>query len=167
MDAGDWGWIWLVAFVVFFVGELATPGAFFLLGFAVGALAAMAAAFLGASEVVQWALFVGASAGAFAALRPLTRHMDRRASSSPPVGATRLPGASGILTEAAGPGEEVVGMARVGSEEWRAISEDGHELAAGSRITVVRVEGTRLVVRSTGYHPLTVWGLGEPDGDGA
>lgn len=84
----------------------------------------------------------------------------------PPLGATRLSGASGVLTEAAGPGGDVVGMARVGSEEWRAISEDGHELPAGSPITVVRVEGTRLVVRGTGYHPVTVWTLGEPGGGG-
>ena len=41
MDAGDWGWIWMVAFVVFLVGELATPGAFFLIGFAIGALFAI------------------------------------------------------------------------------------------------------------------------------
>lgn len=166
MDAGDWGWIWLVAFVVFLLGELATPGAFFLMGFAIGALAAMAAAFVGAGEVVQWSLFILVSGGAFAALRPLSRHMDRRADPAPPVGATRLPGASGVLTQGAGPGTDAVGMVRVGSEEWRAISEDGHELPEGSPITVVRVEGTRLVVRGTGYHPVTVWSLREPDGDG-
>ncbi len=157
----------MVAFVVFLLGELATPGAFFLIGFAIGALAAMAAAFLGAGEVVQWALFIAASAGSFAALRPLARRMDRRTDAAPPVGATRLSGASGILTQEAGPGDSVVGMAKVGSEEWRAISEDGHQLPAGSPITVVRVEGTRLVVRGTGYHPVTVWALGDPGaGDG-
>lgn len=167
MDAGDWVWIWLAAFVVFLVGELATPGAFFLIGFAIGALAAMLASAFGAPEVVQWLLFLGASAGSFAALRPLARHMDRRTSASPPVGATRLPGAEGVLTQRVGPGLDVVGMAMVGSEEWRAISEDGHALGPGSQIVVVRVEGTRLVVRATGYHPVTVWGLSDPGEDGA
>lgn len=166
MDAGDWGWIWLITFAVFLVGELATPGAFFLIGFAIGALFAMTAAFLGAAEVVQWALFIAGSVGAFAALRPLARRMERRGESSPAVGASRLSGASGVLTEGAGPGTNAIGMAKVGSEEWRAISEDGHELPAGSPVTVVRVEGTRVVVRGTGYHPVTVWTLDDPGGEG-
>ena len=53
MEAGDWIWIWLGAFVVFLIGELLTPGAFFLLGFAIGAVAAMLAAIVGADEVVH------------------------------------------------------------------------------------------------------------------
>ena len=111
MEAGDWIWIWLGAFVVFLIGELLTPGAFFLLGFAIGAVVAMLAAIVGADEVVQWALFVLVSGGAFAALRPLAHHMDRRADPSPNVGSTRLPGTIGVLTQATGPGLNDVGMA--------------------------------------------------------
>jgi membrane protein implicated in regulation of membrane protease activity len=41
MDSPEgWRWIWLVAAVVFAAGEMATPGSFFLLFFALGALVA-------------------------------------------------------------------------------------------------------------------------------
>ncbi|MEZ5381267.1 MAG: NfeD family protein [Microthrixaceae bacterium] len=148
MDAGDWGWIWLGAFVVFLVGELLTPGAFFLLGFAIGAIVAMLAAILGGSEIVQWALFLLVSGGAFAALRPLAHHMDKRADPSATVGATRLVGAAAVLNAPAGPGPDVVGMAEVGSEQWRAVTDGGVLLPAGTPVTVTRVEGTRVVVRA-------------------
>ena len=149
MESGDWGWIWLGAFVVFLVGELVTPGAFFMLGFAIGAVVAMLAAIVGAHEVVQWTLFLLVSAAAFAALRPLARYMDSRADPSPNVGATRLPGTRGVLLEPTGPGPDVVGMAEVGSERWRAVTESGILLPAGTHISVVRVEGTRVIVQPT------------------
>jgi len=139
MEAGDWIWIWLGAFVVFLIGELLTPGAFFLLGFAIGAVVAMLAAIVGADEVVQWALFVLVSGGAFAALRPLAHHMDRRADPSPNVGSTRLPGTIGVLTQATGPGRNDVGMAEY---------EEGRLLPVDTHVTVIRVEGTRVVVRA-------------------
>ena len=148
MEAGDWIWIWLGAFVVFLIGELLTPGAFFLLGFAIGAVVAMLAAIVGVDEVVQWALFVLVSGGAFAALRPLAHHMDRRADPSPNVGSTRLPGTLGVLTQAPGPGRNDVGMAEVGSEHWRAVTEEGRLLPVDTHVTVIRVEGTRVVVRA-------------------
>lgn len=147
MESVDWGWIWLGAFVFFLVGELITPGAFFMLGFAIGAVVAMLAAIVGANEVVQWALFVAVSAAAFGALRPLAHRMDRRADPSPNVGSTRLPGSVGVLIAPVGPGPSDAGMAEVGSEQWRAVTEGGSILPAGTHVAVVRVEGTRVVVQ--------------------
>ena len=160
MDAGDWGWIWMVAFVVFLVGELATPGAFFLIGFAIGALFAMAAAFLGAAEVVQWGLFIAASVGAFAALRPLAHRMDRRSDDAPPLGATRLSGASGVLTEAAGPGGDVVGMA-VGQRDVGRV--DDQRVGALDRASGALCAGLRDGAAGQGDHPASDYGYAAPE----
>ena len=50
MDPEAWRWIWLGAAALFVMGEIAMPGAFFLLPFGVGATAATIVAFAGASE---------------------------------------------------------------------------------------------------------------------
>ena len=41
-----------------------------------------------------------------------------------------------------------VGMAEVGSEHWRAVTEEGRLLPVDTHVTVIRVEGTRVVVRA-------------------
>ena len=86
MDVGSpelWRWVWVVAVVAFAVGELAVAGSFFLAPFAVGALVAAVAAFLGVPVPLEWAAFVLASGATFAGFRPLARRMDR---SAPPAG---------------------------------------------------------------------------------
>ena len=40
------------------------------------------------------------------------------------------------------------GKIRVGTEEWRAFAESEQEIAEGSVVEVLRVDGTRLVVRA-------------------
>ena len=47
MDSPEqWRWLWLVAAAVFAIGEMATPGSFFLAPFAVGAFVASLLAFV-------------------------------------------------------------------------------------------------------------------------
>ena len=66
-DPEQWRWVWMVAAVVFLVGEMASPGSFFLLPFAVGAGIAAILAFADVDLVWQWLAFVGLSAAFFAA----------------------------------------------------------------------------------------------------
>ena len=50
MSTGDpnvWRWIWIIAMVVFGIGEMGVAGSFFLAPFAIGAGAAAALAFAG------------------------------------------------------------------------------------------------------------------------
>ena len=68
-------------------------------------------------------------------------------SSSPP-GSPRLPGTVGVVPQATGRGLNGVGMAEVGSEHWRAVTEEGRLLPVDTHVTVIRVEGTRVVVRA-------------------
>ena len=47
------------------------------------------------------------------------------------------------------PDPEHLGTVRIGREEWHAETPDRGHLPAGTSVEVVRIEGTRAVVRST------------------
>src|SRR5919206_1106768 len=68
--------IWLIAAVVFGVGEIATLG-FFLAPFAGGALLAALVSAVGGGTAISLAVFLVASGALLAALRPLARSHRR------------------------------------------------------------------------------------------
>ncbi len=146
----SWRWIWLGTAVVFGIGEMATPGAFFLAPFAVGALVASALAFADVPLVGEWAAFVGISVAAFVGMRPLARRLDRDQGGSDGVGSRRLIGRTGTVLEAIEPGH--LGLVRIDREEWRAESSDRSPVPAGAAILVTEVEGTRVIVTTTKEH---------------
>lgn len=139
-----WRWIWLVATVVFALGEMTTPGSFFLLPFAIGAGVAAILAFAGVVLGIEWLAFVGVSAGVFLALRPLARKLDKQGASEG-IGAKRLINQTAVVLEDI-PGDHELGMVRVHREEWRAESIDGTPIPAGVTVVVLDQRGTRLVV---------------------
>lgn len=148
MDSPEtWRWIWLVASVLFLLGELATAGTFFLVAFAVGAALAAALAFAGVGVAWEWVAFIGGSAGAFAALIPLRQRLDR-ALPQAGVGADRLVGEAAVVIRAGQPGG--TGLVRVGREEWTAQSADGAALEEGAVLQVIEVRGTRAIVGPAG-----------------
>jgi inner membrane protein len=146
-DLENWRWIWIVAATGFVVGEIAMPGTFFLLSFAVGAAAAAVVAFANGSLLVQWIAFVAGSAAALALLVPLGRRLDARQQQAS-VGATRFEGRSATVLVDIPAGTQETGLVRLDREEWRAETADGVAVPAGSVVRVLRVEGTRLVVSS-------------------
>jgi membrane protein implicated in regulation of membrane protease activity len=147
LDSPDtWQWIWLVAAVALALGELAVPGTFFVVSFAIGAAIAALASFLGASVVVGWLCFVGGTGLALAVLVPIGRRMNR-AEGGGPVGATRLQNQRGVVLSAIPPGPNETGIVRIEREEWRAEHEHGEAVPVGVEVAVVRVDGTRVVVR--------------------
>lgn len=150
MDSGDpevWRWIWLIAAVVFGVGEMAVAGSFFLAPFAIGATVATVCAFAGASLAIQWAAFLGVSVATFAALRPLAHKISTSAPQSN-VGAHRQVGQRARVLEAID-GEHDYGLVQLDREKWRAESMTGQPIAVGTIVTVVEVRGTRVVVAPT------------------
>ena len=148
MDPEVWRWIWLAAAATFIVGEIAMPGALYLLPFGVGAAAATAVAFTGANATWQWLAFVLGSGAAFAGVRPMARRM-KRGGNPVGVGADRLVGETGVVVTDLSPDPEHLGTVRIGREEWHAETPDRGHLPAGTSVEVVRIEGTRAVVRST------------------
>lgn len=154
MDLGEphsWQWIWLVAMVVFGVGEMATAGSFFLAPFALGALVAAVLAFLGVSIGVEWAAFVAVSVVSFLALRPLAHRLDRK-NPSAGIGANRLLGRHARVIEEIRAGHDA-GMVLLGAERWRAESADGESIPVETPVVVTEVRGTRVVVRPDQVNP--------------
>lgn len=149
MDEG-WRWIWLVAAVLFSIGEMFTPGSFFLLPFAIGAVIATVLAFAYVDLAWQWAAFVGVGFGALVAMRPLARRLDTDEPTAG-IGSRRLIGQRGVVLEAIGSGE--LGTVRVDREEWRAETSDGRPMPVGATVRVVDVQGTRVIVAGTELDP--------------
>ena len=139
-----WRWVWLVAAVLLAVGEMATPGSFFLLPFAIGAAVAAALALLDVSVVVEWVAFLVTSVVALAALRPLARRLDRNGSHDG-VGSRRLIGQTAVVIEDIE--ADGTGLVRMGPEEWRAVAAPSEHIATGARVRITDVQGTRVVVR--------------------
>lgn len=152
-DAETWRWIWLILAILLAVGEMSTAG-FFLLPFALGALTASVLAFVGLG--LEWELlgFAVVSAISFAGMRPLARRLDAQGITHG-IGSRRLIGQEATVLAAITPDEG--GMIKVLREEWRADSEDGTPIPAGTNVTVVEVIGTRCVVRSA---PLGIGPIG-------
>ena len=153
MDEELWRWIWLGAALLFGVGEIVTAG-FFLLPFAVGAVASAVLAFTGVDPAIQGVTFVAVSIVALLALR---RFADRDADHQPSVGANRMAGERGIVLERV---DRVsgTGRVRVATEVWRATT-DGQAIEEGVEVGVLDVRGTRLVVER-------IETTGPPDGPG-
>src|SRR3954447_15091546 len=122
-------WIaWAIVAVGLAVGEIFTPGLFFLGPLAVAAVASAAAAAIGAGIAIQVIVFAGASLASLAVLRPLARAHLRMppamrtgpARRSPPAmrtGTAALVGARAVVVQRV---DDNGGLIRLGGEEWSA-----------------------------------------------
>ena len=156
-----WRWIWLAAAVGFAVGEIAVAGSFFLLPFALGAAAGAVVNFAGGSVGLAWLAFVVISAACTAVLRPLARRLDRDAPKHG-TGADRWVGREAYVVRDIPAGAGGIGLIRLDREEWRAESDQGRPIKAGSTVLVNQVTGTRLIVS-----PVEDPSTGLPDERGA
>jgi membrane protein implicated in regulation of membrane protease activity len=139
-----WRWVWLAATAVFAIGEITSPGSFFLAPFALGALVASILSFAGVSVPIGWSVFLVVSIATLFALRPVARRLDR-SSLDQGVGSQRLVGNRGTVVRAI-PGEAELGLVLVDREEWRAQSTNGAPIAEGTTVRVADVQGTRVIV---------------------
>ncbi|MEK6274243.1 MAG: NfeD family protein [Actinomycetota bacterium] len=135
--------IWAIVAAGLAVGEILTPGLFFLGPVAVAAIIAAVLALLGLGAAVQLLAFVVASVASVAVLRPLARsHL-----SVPPMlrtGTAALVGAKALVLERV---DVNGGRVRIGGEEWsaRSFMED-QVLEPGARVEVVKIEGATALV---------------------
>ena len=136
-------WVWMVVAAVFAVGEIFTAG-FFLLWFAIGAAVAGILTLLGFGMGWQLATFAIVSGALFAASRRFAERWTQKQPSG--VGADRFIGKTGVVL-AQIDNLKATGRIRVERDEWRAESDTGEVIPPGNVVEVVRVEGTRMVVR--------------------
>ena len=118
---------------------------FFMLPFAVGAAVAAVLAFF---DVVAPGSVPGVPRHLGLALVALRRFAASDHEPSYPVGAKRYVGARRLVLEDIDP-VRGVGRVKLDAEEWNATT-NGEEIAAGVKVTVVQVRGTRLVVEVAG-----------------
>jgi membrane protein implicated in regulation of membrane protease activity len=135
--------IWAIAAVLLSVGEILTPGMFFLGPVALAAVAAAVVALLGGGVALQLLAFIIGSIATVALLRPIAkRHLHMPAALR--TGTAALEGTKAVVLQRV---DLNGGRVRIGGEEWsaRAFMED-QVLEPGTRVEVVKIEGATALV---------------------
>jgi len=137
--------LWALLAVALAVGEIFTPGLFFLGPVALAALAAMLAAAVGGDIWIQIAVFAAGSVAAVGVLRPIARaHL--KMPSAIRTGTAALEGAKAVVLQRV---DGMGGRVRIGGEEWSArsyMSDDVFD--PGTQVEVAEIKGaTALVYR--------------------
>jgi membrane protein implicated in regulation of membrane protease activity len=137
-------WIaWAIVAVGLAVGEIFTPGLFFLGPLAVAAVVSAIVGAIGAGIAIQVIVFAGASLASLAVLRPLARAHLRM----PPAlrtGTAALVGARAVVVQRV---DDSGGRIRLGGEEWsaRAFVPD-QVFEAGTSVEVAEIKGATALV---------------------
>jgi membrane protein implicated in regulation of membrane protease activity len=135
--------LWLIAAVLLGIGELLTPGLFFLGPVALAAVGAAITAGAGGGIVLQLIVFIGVSLASLAFLRPIARrHVHMPALTR--TGTAALVGKKALVVQRV---DANGGLVRIGGEEWsaRAFFEE-QTLEPGARVEVAKIEGATALV---------------------
>lgn len=139
-------WVaWAIVAVLLAVGEIFTPGLFFLGPIALGAAAALVTAVLGGAVWLQIVVFGASSAAAIGLLRPIARrHLTMPHAIR--TGAAALEGAHAVVLQRV---DGHSGRVKIGGEEWSARSYVPDEtFDVGTEVEVAQIKGaTALVYR--------------------
>jgi membrane protein implicated in regulation of membrane protease activity len=138
------GWLlWALLAVALAVGELLTPGLFFLGPVALAAVAAGVAAVLGAGAAGALLVFIGGSLASLGILRPIARRHVRLPALSR-TGTDALVGRKAIVTRRV---DVHGGRVRVGGDEWSARAYmDDQVLEEGQTVDIIQIEGATALV---------------------
>jgi len=137
------GFFWLVMAIMFLLFELTTPGLFFFISFAMGCLVASVFAFLSFSFVVQCIVCLLSSLVALWLLKHFFS-LPMKQDSKLKTNTDALVNAHGVVIKDILPGS--VGQVKVGGEIWSAKTKSNLALSKNSKIKVIRVEGSHLIV---------------------
>lgn len=135
--------IWAIVAVALALGELATPGLFFLGPVAIGAGIAAVVSLLGIAAWLQFLVFLVAAIAAVGVLRPIARaHLSMPAMTR--TGTAALVGTKAVVLQRV---DVNGGRVRIGGEEWSARAYiDDQVLEPGMRVEVVKIEGATALV---------------------
>ena len=134
--------IWLALTVVFLITEAVTVTVVSL-WFAAGSLAAMVTALTGGGLAFQAAVFLIISIVMLTALRPLVRKYVTPTLT--PTNIDSVIGSVGIVTVQID-NISATGQVKLNGMEWTARSTSGEPIAAGTQVTVNRIEGVKVFV---------------------
>jgi membrane protein implicated in regulation of membrane protease activity len=135
--------VWVLLTAALAVGELVTPGLFFLGPVALAAGAAALASLLGAGWAGSLIVFIVCSVASLAILRPIARRHVRLPALSR-TGTDALVGRKAVVTRRV---DGLGGRVRIGGEEWSARSYiDDQVYPEGHTVDVVQIEGATALV---------------------
>jgi inner membrane protein len=140
-------WAWVLAGLALMMGELLTPGGFYLLFFGIGALAVGAIKLVGFSTsfLVEGLLFVAISVLALGIFRkPLMQKFGKQLSPQPPVD-TFIGEAAIAVLEIPASG---TGKVELRGTVWNAQNVGTEPISKSGRCRVERVEGLTFFVRA-------------------
>jgi membrane protein implicated in regulation of membrane protease activity len=135
--------VWAIIAVFLAVGEIFTPGMFFLGPVALAAVVAGVTAAVGGVVAVQLLVFIAGSVASVWVLRPIARrHLHMPASLR--TGTAALEGAKAVVVQRV---DFNGGRVRIGGEEWSARAYvDDQVFEPGMRVEVVKIEGATALV---------------------
>ena len=135
--------VWALIAVLLAIGEVLTPGLFFLGPIALAAIATAAASALGAGWAIDLLVFVVGSGAAVGILRPIARrhiHMPHELR----TGTAALVGATAVVLEQV---DVHGGRVKIGGEVWSARALDESQvIAPGTRVIVSDIQGATALV---------------------
>jgi membrane protein implicated in regulation of membrane protease activity len=135
--------VWSIIAVLLAVGEIFTPGMFFLGPVALAAVVAGLVALLGLGVVLQLLVFIAGAIGSVWILRPIAkRHLHMPAALR--TGTAALEGTKAVVLQRV---DVNGGRVRIGGEEWSARSYmEDQVFEPGARVEVVKIEGATALV---------------------
>ncbi len=135
--------VWAILAALLALGELATPGLFFLGPIALAAIPAGLVAALGLGAIWQLLAFVVCSLASLGLIRPIARaHL--RMPHAIRTGTAALVGAPAIALDRV---DAQGGRVRIGGEIWSARAYDETQvIEAGARVEVMKIEGATALV---------------------
>ncbi len=138
------GWLaWSIAAALLAVGEIFTPGLFFLGPVALAAVAGAVTAAVGGAVWLQLVVFIAGAVASLGLLRPIARaHLRMPAAIR--TGAAALEGAKATVLQRV---DAQGGRVKIGGEEWsaRAYMPD-QVIEPGTHVEVVKIEGATALV---------------------
>lgn len=135
-------WIWIAVIAVAVIAE-AVSAQLLSIWFALGGIAALIASFLTDSVAVQIIVFAAVSIAAIALIFPAARKSLKK--STVKTNADRYIGKKAIVIEDIS-NINAVGQVKVDNQLWSARSDSGEEIPADTVVTVLRIEGVKLIV---------------------
>jgi len=137
--------VWIFVAVLFFIIEIFTPG-FVLACFGVGCIISALAAFLKFSFQIQVSAFSVTTLAVFFGLRPLILQYFFKATDNVKTNVDALANKTGrvsIQIDSARNSGRVI----INGEDWRAVSIDESVIAVGEKVEILKVDGSKVVVK--------------------
>lgn len=135
-------WIWIGVIIAAVVIE-ALSMQLLSIWFAIGGAAALITSFLTDNKIIQVVVFAIVSAVALAVIFPIVRKSLKKEHIK--TNADRYIGKLAVVTQDIS-NIDAKGQVKVDNQIWSARSDNGEELAAGTKVKVLRIEGVKLIV---------------------